>query len=364
MKKFLSRILTALLILPAAAAPAGTRAVRTTTLTAYYDLDGAASSATVIAAAQTIVDGATYTIAAQPDTPRPLTVTLVDANASISVCVLTIVGTRADGTAFSATTDLTGGSGLKVLSPLYNTRTVTSISTGTCTGEGGAADTVQVGTSSTIPGVFPLAFGFADLGVNDIGSATSIRSPYEWRKAPLTVSTSGFSTTISGTASAGAFSQVDVGDLLLFNVKGRLEERVVITNADNDTVTVEAGITLSPAQGFSYRKLNVGVDQEDNWISVDGFDAVHWTFNVVQMNGTGGITTTVNCRNKGAGSTTGHLVYTNSVAAAGRSDFSLDNRLAAFQQCRAGLAWGTNDDAVDTTTAQEQINITVSGVMY
>jgi hypothetical protein len=330
--------------------------VRTATLIALFDLDGGAASATAVHSADAITDAASFTIDAQPDIPRPLTATLTDGDTSISACTLTVVGTQADGTVITSTATLTGGSGAKALSPSYNFATVTSSSVGTCTGEGGG-DTVSLGTTSTIPSQYVIP-----RGTSIVDSQGVIRyNPFAGRAGTARVKTSGSSATVaSNTASAGALGLVAVNDLLLFNVKGQLLERLVTAKADADSVTVNSAIDLSAGYSYTYKRRYFGPDTEDGWISVAGFSGVAFLVDVDQMNGTGGITTSAECRIAGPLAIV-HQVGTDNITAAGSKVYTVDLRLAAYDQCRIGIRWATNDDGSDTGSAQEQVSVAFAG---
>lgn len=350
-------ILTA--VVPARVSAQGNpEGARTATLASIFDLDGGAAAATAIHSADAITDGASFTIDAQPDSPRPLVATLTDADSSISACTLTVVGTLADGTAISATATLTGGSGAKSLSTAYNWATVTSSSVGTCTGEGGG-DTVSLGTSGAAPTVYVTMRGTATVDGQDV----TRYSPFNWKKEARKAKTSGSSTSVtSNTASSGAFTFVAANDILLFNVQGTILERKVVTRTDADNIVVNAAIDLTEGYAFAFKTPYFGPDTEDGWIPVSQFGAIAFIVDVDQMNGTGGITTSAECRVVGPSGTGGVMqVGTDNITAAGAKTYSVDLRLVHYDQCRIGVVWGTNDDATDTGTAIEQITVAFTG---
>lgn len=92
---------------------------------------------------------------------------------------------------------------------------------------------------------------------------------------PGSVDTVGASVTISGVNAADdVFAGLDIGDI--FSVRlanGTTEVRVVVTNADADTITVNTAITL-PGNVWSYKKLQCGTTVADGWINVAGFPIV------------------------------------------------------------------------------------------
>ena len=334
------------------------------TLVARFDLDGAAASATAIHSADTITDSASFTIDAQPDTPRVLAATLTDADTSISACVLTVVGTKADGTSATATTNLTGGSGVKTLAPVVNFATVTSSSVGVCTGEG-VGDTVSLGTTSALPVTY--------VGSRELGRRTSqgntIYNSFSWRQEKRKVVNEGGVASAnldSATASSGAFQYVGVGTIILLNVQGTLLERVVTVKTDNDNITLDASVDLTPVSGgvgYNFRTQFIGPDAEDGWIGVGNLQFASFVVNIVSMTGTGGINLSPECRYNGAN--TQPVVVTSdglvdNVATAGNVVFAVDLRLTAYDQCRFGLEWATNDD---DDTGVENINVVFVGTV-
>jgi len=99
----------------------------------------------------------------------------------------------------------------------------------------------------------------------DIASATYLYCTYQgedgdpWGGGTMRlvrIKTAGSNTTITSfTAAQGAFRNLDVGDLLLISTPqpGGEVERVILTNADDDTVTVTPAIDLSAAGGYTFR---------------------------------------------------------------------------------------------------------------
>lgn len=120
----------------------------------------AAAADNIVAAIDPVADGA-LTIAAQPDVPRKLTLTIVDADASISAGIATIVSTGPSGESQTEVVSLTGGSAVKTTTKAHG-----KIASITVSGVVGAAagDTLSVGVSAALglPGrKTPLAAGFA-----------------------------------------------------------------------------------------------------------------------------------------------------------------------------------------------------------
>lgn len=326
------------------------------TLAADYDLDGAAASTTAVHSADQITDSTNYVIDAQPDAPRLLVVTVVDADSSISACTYTVTGTLADGTAATATTSLSGGSGSKTLSPVVNFATVTTAGNGVCTGEGGAADTVALGTSGNPGAVYVKTWGQrlpSSQGYNRL-------DPYIWFKEPKTIKTSGSSTSItSGVTSSGAFTFVQVQDLITFSIAGEVFERVVMTKSDNNNITVSDPINIVTPVGYEYKHLLEGTEAEDGWLGVQNFSSISFIFNAEQIGNT--IHEIVQCRVGGAADPV-FTVLDSTVSAAGLATQTIDLSLIGYQACRAGLRFDTNDTDGDAGNELEIISVQFTGV--
>ncbi|NIN66108.1 MAG: hypothetical protein GTO63_15720 [Anaerolineae bacterium] len=93
--------------------------------------------------------------------------------------------------------------------------------------------------------------------------------------------TGGAQTTVTGVdAAQDVFLDVGVGDLVQFQFRnGNVEHRVVVTNADNDTITVDTAIDLDVATGvnWGYKNLDCGTAATDGWAGVSGFSVVSMT---------------------------------------------------------------------------------------
>lgn len=112
---------------------------------------------------------------------------------------------------------------------------------------------------------------YCTVGEDPFGQATRVATKVE---------TSGSSTTITAvTALSGPFAAVAVGDVLYFDLAGATVRRAVVTNADDDTVTVGEAIDLSAGAGykFSYKTPVCGTSTADGWISVEGFSVALMT---------------------------------------------------------------------------------------
>ncbi len=183
------------------------------------------------------------------------------------------------------------------------------------------------------------------------------------------VSTSGSSTTVAATtASTSPFALVSVGDVLEFRVDNTSYLRVVTVRTDADTVTVNAAITLTAA-AFSWYKLTVGTAETAGWFDVSSAESI--TFTVDPQNiavDTGGVDLRIDCKGGSLGSTSVQVYpsYTDgsadtvtNLSAEGLADRVIPTISGNYGSCRVGIQVD-DDDAVDTTTAMEEIHITVA----
>lgn len=118
----------------------------------------AAELVTVVAAYDS-ADGAAV-IAAQPDVPRKLQISIVEGGAPITAGTGTLVGVAWDGTALSEEKDLTGGA--KVMATTDAFASVTSFTVTGLVG-GGAGTTISIGVGAAI--ALPIPAGAANVAV-------------------------------------------------------------------------------------------------------------------------------------------------------------------------------------------------------
>lgn len=87
------------------------------------------------------------------------------------------------------------------------------------------------------------------------------------------IKTSGSSTTISSnTALDYSFAGVDVGDLISIQTSpGATALRTVVTNADDDTITVDTAINLTSGVAYRYWESQCGTGATDGWIDLSGY---------------------------------------------------------------------------------------------
>lgn len=172
---------------------------------------------------------------------------------------------------------------------------------------------------------------------------------------PGQVSTSGASVTVDGTVGQDAFANVEIGDLFMVRLSnGNTETRVVVTNADDDTITVDSTITL-PGNVWTYKTLACGTTVNDGWISTAGYSNVLLTFQYDAGDLTNAAVT-MECKSggleaapvrvyPGVGSDCGDGTLNGVVCEfptpGQRISYQLSNN--PFSACRIGVAWVTAD---------------------
>lgn len=162
--------------------------------------------------------------------------------------------------------------------------------------------------------------------------------------------TSGSSTTTtSKVASQAPFLGIDVNDeISVANVDGERAYREVITNADDDTITVDTAWNLgSTGVGFWWRDNVCGNAATNGIITVAGRETVTFDIQVITLNATS-IDVQVEGRNQGAGTGWTPLVTASYTATGGGA--IVVNRLG-YQQLRLGVKV-TGDAGAQSVTAK------------
>lgn len=181
-----------------------------------------------------------------------------------------------------------------------------------------------------------------------------------------TIETSGSSTTVTGVdAARDVFAPVDPGDVIFIRFSsGTTEVRIVVTNADADTITVEDAIDLSAGYTWSYKKLVGGTGLDDGWISVAGYSIVQFGVQYDEGDLTA-LSATWQCKSgalgaapnrtyPGVGSDCGDGTLNGKVCEFTSTGDVLAFKISdnAFAACRLGVAYVTADGAtVDEITA-------------
>jgi hypothetical protein len=194
------------------------------------------------------------------------------------------------------------------------------------------------------------------------------------------VETSGSSTTVTGvTGAANSFGPVSTGDIIFFQAAGGTALiRRVATNADDDTITVNAAVDLDITGGyaFTWLKVTCGTTASDGWIDVAGWAGKKISLEINQMVATGGVDFKFECRDN-TFATTAHQVYpgessdcgTNGTLTSGVCNVATTTTGTwdlvftpeeQWDACRVGFKIGSADDGDDLTTNAEIITAYVT----
>lgn len=317
-------------------------------LFAVYDLD----TPTEVADTNQVVvsvdwaDGA-LALAAQPDVPRNLTSTLTDGDTSCSG-TLTFVGLDVDGNALTdavtAAQARAGWTGTNVYA------SVTSATISSASGCGAGADTVVVGTGSTVAPIY------CSLGDPRDGSGGQIK----------TTGTSSTTDAVTGTP----FDLVAVGDQITVQIQPAATMiRYVASKASGAQITVRAAGQAADAWSlpatlgypWSYRTQSCGYGLGSGWVPAPGSSTLYLALE--QLSATGGVVASLECRVAGGPPIPIQLwtsTYTTAILPGQPGGYSLP----VGEDCEAlrlGLRFGTNDDATDTdaTATREQITASI-----
>lgn len=365
----MGKLLTGALLLFAAPALAQTPfSVQRATLAHAWDMDGEAADDNQVITAVAIVDdgsvtGLDYTIAAQPDSCRLLDITVVDTN--LTAGTLTVTGTGCLGEAKSCAFAFTAGddTGVQTLTCADSEGAyigaVTEVETGTMSGE--SDETFALGYTSNSVNGWPM-FGTKIIGPNGEYGI----DPFGSIGMPLLVTTSGVSsTTVTGVvAAADAFAQPSAGDLIIFTINGVPYERLIATNADDDTITINKAINIAAA-GITYRYRPFWVSTNPDhrmYIPVHGSRSVLFVWSVDANVNTGGVDATSECTaHVGPDWPTSlwdQITTTNvaSTAAQVPTPDATNLETSPYQYCRFAFKFGTGDDG---DGADEDLNLEV-----
>jgi hypothetical protein len=191
--------------------------------------------------------------------------------------------------------------------------------------------------------------------------------------------TSGSSVTVTGvTGSADSFGPVSTGDIIYFQTAGGAAIiRYVASNADDDTITVNAAVDLDVTGGyaFSWLKVTCGTGATNGWIDIAGWERKKISLEITQMVATGGVDFKFECRDNTTVSTA-HQVYpgessdcgTNGTLTSGVCNVATSTTGTwdlvftpeeQWDACRVGIKIGSADDGDDLTTNKEIINMYV-----
>jgi hypothetical protein len=194
----------------------------------------------------------------------------------------------------------------------------------------------------------------------------NLRVEGSWIQGNAKVETSGASNTVTGVDSAeDAFLLVDVGDELFIvnhdapmNSQDRNLRRVVVTNANDDTVTVnDPDLDLDDTStGYNYfwRDRVCSSSDYEGWVPVSGAEQVSALVNVERydVDSEDGITVALQCKLDGADAIIEDITSTG-VTAVGVYPF---NTTASYDFCRITLLLDSFDSSSDTGAEIENLD--------
>ena len=328
------------------------------TVALRMDLDGAAADPEAVVAASSLVDNGDFTIGSQPDVCRPLGVTVVDDDASITAGRIQVTGTDCLGDTLIAEVAFDGnGSGSFDAVVTRGTasgayfRSVTSVATDVLTGED-RNDTVALGYAGDCPTQY-VAYGTRS---GDAQGKKHVDPEGSVVRRQLITSGGSMSTTLTTVRGNGAFADVDVGDLLFLPLEHGVMEFQVTARASDDEVSVQPPVNVDAAgRGFRFKKRFVSSDPADGlWYPVGDLSSAAFLVDQDAEASTGGVVTTVTCRAGPAEVET----HTATLDGAATAVHAIDLSNVAYEACRLGLRFGTGDDGDDV---DERISVSFVG---
>jgi hypothetical protein len=157
------------------------------------------------------------------------------------------------------------------------------------------------------------------------------------------------------------------GDLVYLSIAGQTFERRLTTVTDDDNAVIDSAIPTAAAPAVTaqiqmrYKKFFKLVEAADAWVPVQrGREAAFFIFDVDANANTGGVTSSIECAVFSAFASGDYdpnvQVDTDNIASAatGQATTAIDLSLAPYTHCRAGLKFGTGDDA---DGANEDLNL-------
>lgn len=184
-------------------------------------------------------------------------------------------------------------------------------------------------------------------------------------QAPISAANS--TTVTATTALTAPFALVSVGDVIEIRVDNTVYVRTVIARADADGITISGAAITVTAVPFQWYKL--ATSTSGGWFDVTGAESI--TFYVQPINiavDAGGVDLRADCKggHPGAEAVQVYPAYTDgsgdtatNLSAEGFADYIRATITGDYASCRIGIQVD-DDDAVDTTTAAEEITIGVA----
>ena len=322
----------------------GQQAPEQITLAVGFDLDGGPADPDQVVDVTSLVDQTSFTVAGQPDVCRPIDLTIVDPNASITAGTITVVGVDCLGEPVTASfTFRGGGSGVVPLTVVSGNASgaylasVSAVSSDVLTGEG-AGDTLSVGYSAGA-GLQYVLYGVRNdrwgrNGVDAFGSETQ----------PSPVTTEGVRTVrLRAVESTRPFGVVSEGDLLRLTLGDIDIERKVVALVSNNEVDVDEALMVdAKGVGFRIKHPFVSSDPEDDlWIPMNRYSRA--AFAVAQRAGAsaGSTQVVVECR----GQRTVIPAVSTTLSGVDAAVLTVDLERTRYNACRLGLAFDAGDDS-------------------
>lgn len=365
------RIFLALAALTMLVAPAIAQVnVQRVPLAIAWDLDGLGLDVDYNVLATTVADSKDdYVISAGiNEVCRINNLTLTDADSSITAGVFTITGTDCWGDALVCTyTADASGSGTKTLvksSGTANTcafKTITDVANGVLTGETAVDDKISVGYPAVSGYVYPI------YGIRQIDNqGHRFVNPFRAAEGTDDVTVNGTALASYKAADGGAFQNLAIGDLVYLTTGGKTFERRLVAVASDDSATMDVALPsdVAPATTaqveMQYKKRFLLREDQDAWVPVGGSEGAYIVYDVDANANTGGVISSIEgaIQNSFTSDAFDPIIQvdTDTVAtgATGTNTTSIDLRLAPFTHVRAGVQFGTGDDA---DAANEDINL-------
>lgn len=161
------------------------------------------------------------------------------------------------------------------------------------------------------------------------------------------VKTSGSSTTVSSqdaAASAKALLPVDISDEIAVHRPDATDNRIVVTNADDDTITVGTAVDWqngTSGRAYHYRKFFSGTTATDGWVQKDPKSQVTVQVIITTLGSTS-IEVSIQGRMAGAYSTAVDLITSVSFTATGGAFYVIPEDVEDFRVGFKRTGAGTN----------------------
>lgn len=181
------------------------------------------------------------------------------------------------------------------------------------------------------------------------------------------IKTSGSSTTVTEvTTDSLPFTLLAVGDQIFVN--GNV--RYITAKASGASITVNSALNIENGGSgypFTWNDVACGTTASDGWIPVNGASVIKIAIQVDQLNVTGGINVTIQCKDN-TQDTTPITIYPDPNDSSTEESHTMNYTAVQanaysvpvpWDACRVGLEIGTADDGGDLTTNAEDITATI-----